>query len=129
MRTFVLVVCVIVYFVGCGGGEGSTATRGGRDVITAEELATVNETNLYDAVKRLRPMFLVSRGATSLRIGASTLPRVYLDGSPYGDAETLRSMPLVGIHEVRFMDARDATTMYGTGHTAGIIMVRTKEKG
>ena len=119
----------MLLLMGCASGDGSGGTRGGRDILTAEELATVNETNLYDAIKRLRPMFLISRGATSLRLGESTLPKVYLDGSPYGDAETLRSMPLVGIHEVRFMDARDATTMYGTGHTAGIIMVKTKEKG
>lgn len=117
----------MLVLMGCASGDGSGATRGGRDVLTAEELATVNETNLYDAIKKLRPMFLVSRGATSLRVGGSTLPRVYLDGSPYGDAETLRSMPIIGIHEVRFMDARDATTMYGTGHPAGIIMVKTSK--
>jgi hypothetical protein len=120
-----LVVAGLLFFLsGCGGGEG--VGRGGRDVLTAEELATVNETNLYDAIKKLRPMFLVSRGATSLRIGESTLPRVYLDGSPYGDPESLRNMPLTGIYEVRFIDSRDATILYGTGHTAGIIMVKTK---
>lgn len=127
MQSFFVVLLSCVLLVGCGPSGGTTS--GSRDVITAEELATVNETNLYDAIKKLRPMFLVSRGATSLRIGESTLPKVYLDGAPFGDPESLRGVPLTGVYEVRYIDARDATTLYGTGHTAGIIMVKTKAKG
>ncbi|HWP83535.1 MAG TPA: hypothetical protein VNN76_12885 [Bacteroidota bacterium] len=125
MKSVMFVVVSIVLMIGCQSGVGTV--KGGRDVITEEEIRNSNETNLYDVIRKLRPMFLTSRGPKSLRLEESTLPLVYLDGTKYGEAESLRTMPIVGVQEIRFLDARDATTMYGTGHTSGIIMVITKK--
>jgi hypothetical protein len=40
--------------------------------------------------------------------------------------EALRDISVEQIRELRFIDAKDATTRYGTGHTSGVIEVYTK---
>jgi hypothetical protein len=51
--------------------------------------------------------------------------QVYLDGSHLGDAAALRRVPASSIQEIRFLGASDATTRYGTGNAAGVLLVTT----
>ena len=108
----------------------SSETSGGssqsRSVITAEELATLPSVSLYEAVQRLRPAWLRSRGPVSSRAANISYPHVFLDGVPVGDIEILRTYRAEGIHELRFISARDATTRFGTGYMAGIIEILTR---
>ena len=54
--------------LGCASasGGGGTAQTGDRNVITAEEIASVPSANLYDLIEKLRPNMLRSRGPQSL---------------------------------------------------------------
>jgi hypothetical protein len=124
MRT-ALVSAFIFLSMGCGA-TGSYSTVGGRSPIDEQEILGANESNVYDVIKKLRSAFLTSRGPTSLRIGMSTLPRVYVDGTSFGEADVLKQMNPTGIREIRYLDSREATTLYGTGHTSGIILITTK---
>jgi hypothetical protein len=110
---------------GYGGGGGS----GGRasNVLTAEELAAQPTNNLYDAVARLRPRWLVERGPGTLGAGGNPVV-VYVDNQRMGGTQELRNLAIEIVQEVRYRDASDATTRYGTGHAGGVIEVITKRR-
>jgi hypothetical protein len=55
------------------------------------------------------------------------MPGVIVDGTPQaGGVESLRSMRASDASELRFLNSSDATTRYGTGYTAGAIVVSTR---
>jgi outer membrane cobalamin receptor len=58
--------------------------------------------------------------------GAEALPRVYVDNVSYGGIDALSNVQVSQIKEIRFVNARDATTQWGTGHMGGVILVITK---
>jgi hypothetical protein len=114
---------------GCAGAAGS-ATAGGdaprrsADVITQEELSAIETLSVREAILRLRPAWLRSRGAVSVAGADDQLPKVMINEAPsdIGVLETLRSQDVVLL---RFVSASDATTRYGTGYVNGLIQVTT----
>ena len=86
-------------------------------VITADELSGLSVGNAYEAVRRLRPAWLLARGR-------SPLPVVYRNDTRWGDdPRSLESIQIDIVSEMRFMSATDATTRYGSGFTGGLILV------
>jgi hypothetical protein len=85
---------------GCATGPGITPrTDNGPSatVVTSEELARRGqEGTLMDALERLRPSMLRSRGTT---------PRVSVDGSPPADLSLLRTITSSTVREVRLQRA------------------------
>ena len=130
MRALPLVAIVAIFSSsGCVSGSGSSGADVRRDSnrITAEELQEVPSGNAYDAVSRLRPSWLRSRGTLSVnRTGAGSLPRVFVDNRDYGSLRSLRDFNVDSVGEMEFVTARDATTQYGTGYAGGIIHVRLR---
>jgi hypothetical protein len=121
VRTAALsVLSALVLACGSSGGPGA---RGSSNVITAEELAAVEAPTVYEAVERLRPHFLRGRGTTSMRNAQPALPVVYYAGVRQGGIEMLRQLRTRDVVEVRYLNASDATTRYGTDHTGGAIVV------
>jgi hypothetical protein len=110
----------------CASGSSSsgTARRGDRNTVTAEELATTASTNLYDFVQRSRPLWLRTRGRTSVNNEGIII--VYLDDSRFGGPETLRQISPLTVQQVRFLDASAAQQRFGVGHTHGAILVYSK---
>ena len=126
MRPFISLVLIGLTFplASCAAGTASGGSRGSSSVITTEELeaARVDTRDLFDLIERLRPNWLVSRGSTMReRID----PVVYVDGTRFGELESLRDIAIIAVLEVRWISARDATFQYGTGHAGGIIAVST----
>lgn len=109
-----------------GGGSPSPARSA--NVITREELASVPELSAYDAVRRLRPAWLQTRGPTTIERTQLTGLRIYVDGAPRGAVEELRQLRASDIEAMRFLSAREATTRYGTDHVDGAVLV-TMRKG
>jgi len=104
------------------------ARRGSGNVITAEEIARENVSSAFEAVERLRPQFLRSRGKTSTDsrdepTTAQPLPVVYMDETRFGGIASLRDIPVSDIKEIRYISPSDATTMWGTGHANGVIQI------
>ena len=99
--------------------------RGGRDVITADELASIDVQNALQAVQRLRPNFLRPQGPMSITQGQQSVV-VYVDNARMGGPEALEQIPITDVKEIRYLNATDATQRYGTGHTAGAIVVTRK---
>ena len=101
--------------------QSSAPTHKSATSITAEEIATTPANNIYDAVQRLRPQWFTS---TRIRGGAPGEELVvYLDGNRYGNLASLRQISVGGVQEVRYYNASEATSRFGTGHTGGAILV------
>lgn len=108
-------------------GTGQESGQRSSNVVTAEDLAAQPMNNLYDALQRLRPRWLVERGATTLGAGGNPVV-VYVDNQRMGGVQELRNIVLETVQQVRYRDAADATTRYGTGHASGAIEVTTKRR-
>ena len=109
---------------------GTTASvRRSANVITAAELQNTTARNLRDAVQQLRPQWLRSRGVTSMGGTARTGGQgaalaVYLDNTRFGGVESLQNLSPQGVIELRYLDAGEATSRFGTGHTMGAIVIK-----
>jgi len=102
------------------GGQQAGPSRSSRSVITAEELQTIDVSDAYEAVQRLRSAWLRPR------VGRGSPIAVFIDGVRSGEIDRLRQIPFITIREIRFIDPSDATTRWGTGYTNGAIMVITR---
>ena len=110
-------------------GSAAPAPRTDRSVITADDLRASRETSLYNAIQRLRPDWLRTRGATSLGGGTtsqgSDAINVYMDQQRLGTVEVLKSMALTAASSLRFYSAADAQMRFGTGNPNGAIQIVT----
>ncbi len=91
------------------------------DVLTGEQLVETQQLNVYDALRRLRPRWLTGRGGArgAGGIGVS----VYVGRQRMGDVDFLRTLDLQGVREVRYHNASDATTTFGTEAAGGAIVI------
>jgi len=107
---------------GCASGGGGGSEGGPRrstNRIVLDELATLQQLDCYQAIQRLRPNWLRSRG--------SSPPQILVDGSRQaGGLDLLRSYRAADIEEMRFISGTDATTRFGTGFDGGAIMLTTR---
>jgi hypothetical protein len=110
-----------------GGSSGSSTPHGSRDLIILSEIEAVEVTNAFDLIQRLRPEMLRPRSGGGFTSTPS--PVVYLDGVRHGEVNSLTSIPKDIIREVRYINAADATTRFGTGNTGGAILIATRRSG
>lgn len=107
--------------------------KGKANLISEEEIAALGGTvpTAYGIVQRLRPAMLrVRSGSISSETGGSTSMdasaneiQVYLDNQKMGGVRALDEITLSQIKEIRYLNSSDATTLFGTGNTAGAIQV------
>lgn len=108
------------------------SVRRNTNTVTANEITESGAQNLYQAIQILRPQWLRARprtsmGAASSMSGGGTSADqtvVYLDQNRYGALPSLQQLTPGGVVEVRFYDGAEATNRFGSGHTAGAIVVR-----
>jgi hypothetical protein len=103
--------------------QGSVPASSNPNLLTGDQLRETNVGNVYDALRRLRPQWLRTRGASSIVSPEATEPVVYVSGIRRGEPRTLQNVNVDQVRSVQFIDARDATTRFGTGHGGGVIMV------
>ena len=103
------------------------------NLISAEEIASLGGTvqTAFGIVQRLRPAMLRARSGSTSRSDAGSSSdevssneiQVYLDNQKMGSARALEEIMLFQIQEIRYLNANDATTLFGTGNPAGAIQV------
>lgn len=130
MRT-VLVCALSLTLAACGGGGSGSSSqpttanrtvRGPADLITAAEIsAGPGYQNALEVVQSLRPQMMRPRAGA----GAQAV-MAYVDDVRMQDLNGLATVPANRVAEIRFINARDATTRWGTGHDSGVILVTTK---
>jgi hypothetical protein len=115
-------VAAVLLLAGCAKAGTRAASEAGRgSVLTQEQLAATNSQNLYDAIQKLRPDWLTSRGPVSATDPTPAVASVYMNGTMLGKIEYLREMRLLDVTEVRYWDAGRASARFGMGHPRGVI--------
>ena len=106
-----------------GGGAARSAPRHEPNIISSEELQGASASNLFDAIRTLRPQWLSSRSPTMLRPQAEGNIVVYMDRVRYGVLEMLRQFPLGDVESVRYYSPSEAEGQFGLGHLQGAIQI------
>ncbi|MEO8333903.1 MAG: hypothetical protein ABI664_02960 [bacterium] len=126
-----LLVAAMACASGGAAGDPGTAVGPGRnaDVITAAELAdpAIASGDAYEAVQRLRPRFLMTRGTMSVKNTTAGTTHVSVDGGPLIGVEQLSRLRPSQIAEIRYLSASDAAQRFGTNAgSGGVILVKSK---
>jgi hypothetical protein len=117
----------VVALHACAGRSGGASGLVDTSVITEDEIDSVHAFNAYEAIYKLRPRFLTSRGKVSLDPSVPpALPNVYVDNMFYGDVTTLRGIAAGAIESIKFYDPGEAQYKFGHGNMAGAIAITTK---
>jgi hypothetical protein len=122
---FAVALCVVS---ACASTSGSTSESGparNSDVITTDELALpeIAGGDAYQAVQRLRPRFLISRGMTSANSPSAGAVHVSMDGAPLESVDFLKRIRLATVKEIRYLNATDAAQRFGTAAGMGGVIV------
>lgn len=112
-------------FAGCANG-GIGRPSPSSDLITRQDLAPLHSMSAYQAIARLRPQFLNSRGPSSITLASNNGPSVFVDELYVGGIAVLRDIPISEVERIRYVPAWNATTMYGEGYVSGVIEVTTR---
>jgi hypothetical protein len=101
-----------------------------RDVLTAAEIQGAPVSTTVDAVRLLRPEFLVPADRPSIASGVLPLPAVYIDDAHVGGPEELRTIPLAIVDQIRFLRPARARDRWGAycPCAGGVIQVRTRRE-
>jgi len=123
---------VIASACSSSGGAASTpdarpAPSQDRNLLTQDELQRTAGSDLFDAIRILRPQWL-RQAPTIIRQGGEGSLLVYLDGVRYGDATSLRQISISVVQEVRFLSPSEAQGRYGTQDLHGVIAVTTRHR-
>ena len=113
---------LLVFLVGCAS-SGESSSGSPPDTLTRADLLETDEAILYEAIQRLRPRWLMAKGAN---LDGRTRAQVFVDGSPRGDVSSLYQIQVLNVSEVKFLSTIDAATLYGTlAAIGGAILVQT----
>jgi hypothetical protein len=121
-----LYLIALVGAIGCASAASNSGSRRDPNLITEQDIAGIPVTNAYEAVDRLRPLFLRSRGKTSINTPNTQYATVYLDGVRYGDLNSLRNILAIHVLDIRYHNGAQAGARFGLQNTAGVIEVRMK---
>jgi hypothetical protein len=116
----------VFLLAGCTAAATQRSGGPGRNLLTHEQLVATNSVNLYDALEKVRPEWLTSRGPTSVTDPRLTIASVFMNGHMLGKAESLREVLVADVTEVRFWPAGPAAARFGMGHPRGVIELTRK---
>jgi hypothetical protein len=121
------VVLAATVLISCGGPRSSSSTAPRRDanLITSEELSSSVSSTLYDAVRALRPAWMMRNRPTAMNPRQQGELQVYVDGTRFGNIESLRQLTPQGVASVRFHSPGSAEAKFGPGHLSGAIEIIT----
>jgi len=128
MRKVAIAVAAIVTLAACSQQPASGTTKvapKNRNLITADEIATVSVSDAYQLIQQLRPNFLRTQGGVSPHSDAPPVPLVYVDGVATGDVTNLRNVPSAGIVSIEYLNGMMATQRFGTVAGGGAILITT----
>lgn len=145
-RALVLgLISVSTSAIGCARNSASPASAGNQatdeprpassssvrssDLITADELMTpaVRNGDALEAVRRLRPRFLNSRGRGSIRVAGAGALQVSLNGGPLQPLSFLARLRPDELASIQFLNSTDATQRFGTSAgTGSVLLVKNK---
>lgn len=115
---------MVVLAAACAStGAAPESTGSSRNVITSEQLLATKQSNLYDAINRLRPMWLRARGISQVTPGIDAEVQVYRETTRLGTVEVLRTLAPQNVARVEYLDPGAAQIRFGRGSPNGAIVV------
>lgn len=115
----VLSMVVLVGACASSGQPGSAPSRD-RNRIVAADWEGLNFVTALDAVRRLRSSWLTPRGTAGP-------PVIYRNSTRWSDNPNgLAGIDIQSVREMRYLNATDATTRFGSGFRGGVIIVTTR---
>lgn len=125
MRTSMMVLLGFALFsTACASGGTGTSTRSSSRSLSADELVNVAELNCYEAVQRLRPAWLRTRGRVSMSSQQGI--KLYVDGMPRGYVDEMVTIRANAVERMRYLSGPEATSRFGTDHGDGAILITLK---
>ena len=126
IRFQLVLAAALPVMVACVSGSGLEGPRpSSSSVITRAELTAVEVRNAYEAIYRLRPLWLkVRSGARSFE--RTTEVVVFQDDMYLGNLDALERIGTEGIYTIRYVDGPTAqATLSGIGdiHIQGAIVI------
>jgi hypothetical protein len=117
-----LVGAIVVFpvFFACASGGARLQDP---NVITAPELARSGAANAYDAIRRLRPEMLRSRGSGALTYFAVRRPVVAVDNTLVGGLEVLQALDIDRVARIESVSPWQAAKRYGSTFGNGVVLV------
>ena len=116
-------LCILLLLAGCSAAQVGSGTESPRNRLTEAELRGSSAQSVYDAIQRLRPEWLTTRGPTSVTNERGTPASVFIDGQIMGGPEYLRDIRIMDVREVKYWPASTAAARFGMGHPRGVIEV------
>ena len=119
IRMWRMMAAALLVLAACGPAGTSAPGRSNARLLTADDLSESHSSNLYDAVQRLRPNWLVARyqGATRGE------PVVFVGSQRAGDIQYLRTIETANVREVHYFDTFAASARFGRNVPFGVIQV------
>jgi hypothetical protein len=129
MRLPILTACALVLSACAAHGtrelRDPTPSRDS-ELLTAEELSGVTGSTVYDAVRQLRPAWIMRSRPTAMLQRNQGDVIIYVDGTRYGaGVDGLRTLRLRAAASVRYFSPGSAEARFGPGHLLGAIEVIT----
>jgi len=110
----------------CGMPAAGRASPSAQNVLSSEQMVAVSAPTAYDAVQRLRPEWLSTRGPSAITNLDPDVASVYLGGNHIGGPDALRNLRPDDVKELRYYEAGEASVRFGMGHSRGVIDVVMK---
>jgi hypothetical protein len=110
----------------CASRTGGATASPPRNLVSQEELVGTNARYVYQALERLRPGWLTSRGPAGMgnvRDASESVANVYINGNRMGSVEFLREYSVTDVEEVRFYEPGEAGARFGMGNPRGVIEI------
>jgi len=118
---------VLLVSAACASG-GSSGAGTDREFLSRDDIESVEVSDLYEVVQRLRPRWLNVRGDRSF--GLTTSIVVYQGQTRLGGVDVLKQFGPETAETMRYMDGPKASsTLPGLGsqHVAGAIIIETRK--
>ena len=120
-----LLALLVIFASACSSAPGPNQTvrsSAGSNTITEAELERFAGQPLEQAIQRLRPQFLRTRGPGTITQGAQGVV-VYLGTTRMGGVEALNQIRTGDVVSVRYLSPSEATQRFGLDHTGGAIVL------
>ncbi|MGQ0765110.1 MAG: hypothetical protein ACT4OZ_05515 [Gemmatimonadota bacterium] len=105
------------------------ARRDSRLITRAEIDSTRGVSTVWELLMRVRPNFLRDAQRRQMTTSDDTRPQVRVDNADFGTTDALKSLPISGITEIRYLDASEATARFGTRLGRPMIWIQTGRAG
>lgn len=121
-----LVALIMGSVAACSMSSSGSTASSDRNTVSGAELAATNSVTVYEALERVRPQWLNTRGPVSMTDSEEARPNVYMNGTRVGELEYLREVYVVDVQELRFWSAGEASARFGMGNPRGVIEIIPK---